>query len=348
VSVCVCSFSSKLSWFNVALHVLIIHCRDLYTDKGFGGSSSSFGMSVRQLQSIGDEEEGGQIGYVKQRQRQTGLNTIQRAHSVRIMQTTLSSRSDQESQSKSVHSPDSASPSSSGDRPRGLRRMLTRVFTSADRRPSRRGSDANSGVSTMCMPPDEEVVMEADMENFLGDAFKLRRVVLTHDALYFGKPREAGKPPCITLLDKVELCNIESIQGQLVDRNRLHRRASVSNLDPETVDLFKALGTSSKNMLQASKTDEMEGGNLIVLATTDTSDHSSRRYMLRPDTPAAREQWLSQLRASVGRELKRFNRLNRFACHPHPTLCTCTLMPILQRVCKGFRRGLNISEFGQF
>ena len=135
--------------------------------------------------------------------------------------------------------------------------------------------------------------------------------MLTKEGLFFGRAEETSSEAPV--LDKIILRNVARIDNRNFEVSK-HVR-SKSHLDPDTLDLFGGIHAMAggqekpgKDSLGKDKSSAPGGddrANVIALTTLETSDHCSRKYLLRCDSPERREEWKRALESYVERETKR-------------------------------------------
>ena len=244
---------------------------------------------------------------------QTGMTSIERVASQRNLlhgsPRSFTEQSHGNGQRSSEHSVThftrtESGPGTPASRRNIVARSLTRML------PSRRDS-GHTETGLECMPPAHERLLEGDLDKFLGDHWKRRHAVLTKEGLFFGRAEDTSSEAPV--LDKVILRNVARIDNRNFEVSK--HVQSKSHLDPDSLDLFVGiqamaggLERSGNDLLGKDKSSAPGGddrGNVIALTTLETSDHCSRKYLLRCDSPERREEWKRALESNVERETKR-------------------------------------------
>lgn len=195
---------------------------------------------------------------------------------------------------RSTSSQAPAQRASEAGRKYSVTRQLTRML------PHRESAHTDTGLE--CMPHVQDRILEDDLDKFLGDHWKRRHVVLTKDGLYFGRAEDTSSDAPV--LDKVALRNVARIDNRNFEISKHLQKQS--HLDPDRLDLFGGMHAAAGGL---EKTGALAGGdnqgNVIALTTLETSDHCSRKYLLRCDSAATREEWKRALERHVEIQTKR-------------------------------------------
>lgn len=141
------------------------------------------------------------------------------------------------------------------------------------------------------MPAQDTRLLQTDMEKFVGDDWKPRRVVLTADAICFLKICPEQIETCI---DRILLDDVIILDGREFDR----ATGQIKNLHMAPLLPFHLTA---------------EEHRLIQLDTIETECHCARKYLLRTPSPELRQHWAMTLETQIATCQNNSRMRNKFS-----------------------------------